>query len=90
MSGLYPFEVSGKTDIVEVRRAFPRFQILGGIDEKTIAAGREAIDEELERKTPFVFQGSGFIPFTDHTVPPDISWESFCYYRERLAELAVR
>jgi uroporphyrinogen decarboxylase len=88
VTGLYPFEVSGRTDAVEVRRAHPRFQILGGIDKKKIAAGREAIDEELERKIPPVFQSGGFVPFTDHTVPPDISWENFCYYRERLAELA--
>jgi len=89
VTGLYPFEVTGQCDIVEVRRAFPRFQILGGIDKKKIAAGRETIDEELERKVPFVFRGGGFVPFTDHSVPPNISWEDFRYYRRRLAELAV-
>jgi hypothetical protein len=75
---------------VEVRSAFPRFQILGGIDKKKIAAGKETIDEELERKVPYVFQGGGFVPFTDHSVPPNISWEDFRYYRRRLAELAAR
>jgi len=88
VTGLYPFEVTGECDIVEVRRAYPRFQILGGIDKKKIAAGKEAIDEELERKIPFVFQSGGFVPFIDHTVPPDISWQDFCYYRRRLADLA--
>ena len=60
-----------------------------GIDKRKLAAGRAAIDEELERKVPLVFEGSGFVPFTDHTVPPDVSWDNFRYYRRRLAELAV-
>jgi uroporphyrinogen decarboxylase len=89
VTGLHPFEVTGECDIVDVRRAFPRFQILGGIDKKKVAAGKAAIDEELERKVPFVFKGGGFVPFIDHSVPPDISWENFRYYRRRLAELAV-
>ena len=89
VTGLYPFEVTGNCDIVEVRRAYPRFQILGGLDKKKIAAGVEAIDEELERKIPRLFQAGGFVPFIDHTVPPDVSWENFRYYRCRLAELAT-
>jgi hypothetical protein len=88
VTGLYPFEVTGRCDIVEARKAFPHFQILGGIDKKAIAAGRAAIDAELERKIPAVSLAGGFVPFTDHFVSPDISWEHFCYYRRRLAELA--
>ena len=87
VTGLYPFEVTGACDIREVRRAYPRFQILGGIDKKAIAAGREAIDAEMESKVPALRQAGGFVPFIDHTVPPDVSWENFCYYRRRLAGL---
>jgi hypothetical protein len=86
-TGLYPFEVTGNCDVVELRRAHSRFQILGGIDKKAVAAGREAIDAELERKVPFLLRSGGFVPFVDHTVPPDVSWEDFCYYRQRLADL---
>ena len=89
VTGLYPFEVTGKCDIVEVRRAFPRFQILGGLDKRQIAAGKAAIDEELERKVPYVFKSGGFVPFMDHSVPPDVSWEDFCYYRRRLVDLTA-
>ena len=89
VTGLLPFEVTGKCDIVEVRRRFPRFHIFGGINKKMIALGKESIDLELETKIPTVFEGGGFVPFTDHTVHPEISWENFRYYRQRLAELAV-
>ena len=88
VTGLHPFEVTGRCDIVDIRKAYPRFQIMGGVDKKKIAMGRQAIDEELERKIPFVFEGGGFIPFIDHTIPPEVSWDNFCYYRRRLSELA--
>lgn len=89
VTGLFPFEVTGNCDIVKVREQFPRFQILGGIDKKMVAMGKAEIDAELKYKIPRVFKGGGFVPFIDHTVPPEISWENFCYYRRRLAELAV-
>ncbi|HEX9118334.1 MAG TPA: uroporphyrinogen decarboxylase family protein, partial [Anaerolineae bacterium] len=68
VTGLHPFEVTGKCDVVDVRKAFPSFQILGGIDKKALAQGRDAIERELARKVPFLRQGSGYIPFVDHTV----------------------
>ena len=88
-TGLYPFEVTGRNNIVDVRSAFPDFQILGGISKRAVAAGKEAIDAELESKVPPVFRSGGFVPFIDHTVPPDTSWEDFKYYRRRLAELTA-
>ena len=87
VTGLVPFEVTGKCDIREVRKRYPDFVILGGICKKEVAKGREAIDVELESKIPIVAKGGGFIPFIDHAAPPDISWQNFCYYRKRLAEI---
>lgn len=90
VTGLYPFECTGNNDIVKIRKAFPRFQILGGIDKKKIALGKYAIDQELEYKLSPLHRSGGFVPFIDHTVPPDISWSDFCYYRHRIVELAAK
>lgn len=90
MTGMLPFEVQAGMDIVEVRKAFPRLQIYGGIDKRRLAQGRAAIDAELEAKLPPLLNQGGYIPFADHLVPPDVSWEDFCYYRRRVAELAER
>ena len=46
VTGLHPFEATGRNDIVEVRRRHPRFQILGGISKKIVAQGGAAIDAE--------------------------------------------
>ena len=54
---------------------------MGGIDKVKISAGREAIDEELESKLPFMFEQGGYIAHLDHLANAEISWDDFCYYR---------
>ncbi len=88
VTGLYPFEVQANMDVVEIRRDFPRLQILGGIDKKALARGPAAIDAELARQVPAMLRHGGYVPMVDHQVPPDVSWESYLYYRRRLAEMA--
>ena len=80
---LCPFERQAGMDIVEVRKAFPDLCIAGGIDKTKIKDGPEAIDKEL-RHIPWMIEQGGFIPHVDHQVPPDVSWENFKYYREKL------
>lgn len=87
MTGMLPFEVQAGMDIVKVRRDYPQLQIYGGLDKRAFAQGKEAIDAELDYKLPPLLQQGGYIPFADHLIPPDISWENFRYYRKRVAEL---
>ena len=87
ISGMYPFEVAAGMDIVAVRKAFPHLQILGGIAKSALISGQPLIDSELEAKVPWMLQQSGYIPYMDHLVPPDVSWENFCIYRTRLNEM---
>ncbi len=85
ITGMYPFEVQAGNDVREYRARYPRLQILGGLDKRALAAGREAIDREVEKAAAMLAQG-GFVPFADHLVPPDVPWENFVYYRRALAE----
>jgi len=87
VTGMYPFEVNGGMDIVAVRKAFPRLQILGGLDKIALTQGRAAIDAELDAKVPWMLTQGGFIPHVDNNVSPDVSWENFCYYRRRLNDM---
>lgn len=84
VSVLMPCEVNAGMDVVALREAFPRLGLIGGIDKTRLAAGRELIDEELERKIPFMLERGGYIPMVDHEVPPDVSWQNFRYYRSKL------
>jgi hypothetical protein len=83
VTGLYPMEVSAGMDVVAARREYPQLQILGGIPKMEVARGPAAIDAFLEPVNTLL-EGGGYIPFGDHSFPPDIPWEHFRYYRERL------
>lgn len=86
VTGIYPFEVMAGMNVAEVRRAFPRLQILGGIDKTALARGPEAIEAALA-DVPWMLEQGGYIPYVDHLVPPDVSWEHFRLYRRRLNAL---
>ena len=66
--------------------AFQLLKMLGGFNKRALAQGPEAIDAELERLRPAIEAG-GYIPFTDHSEPPDISFANHCYYMQRLHEV---
>jgi len=87
VTGMYPMEVQSGMNVVEVRQAFPRLQILGGIDKRVLTWGKEATDRELETKVPWMLAHGGYVPYIDHFVTPEASLESFSYYRRRLNEM---
>ena len=86
VTGSSPLEAQAGASVVEVRKKHPRFLMMGGINKLKLARGRGAIDAELDAKLPYVLSTGGYIPTCDHMVPPEVSWEDFCYYRERVRE----
>jgi uroporphyrinogen decarboxylase len=82
-----PIEVAAGNDIVAYRERFGRrMAYRGGIDKRAMAAGGQAIADEVMRVAPLIEDG-GFIPGCDHGVPPDISWPNFVAFTRLLAEL---
>ena len=79
---MFPVEAA-HTDGYRIRQEFgKRVPMRGCFDKRALIAGKAAIGREFERLQPML-DGGGFIPHTDHLVPPDVSWENYCYYRER-------
>ena len=60
---------------------------MGGIDKRVLARDADAIEAEVDRVWPVVDAG-GYIPHTDHSIPPDVSWDNFWHYRTYIAEKA--
>jgi len=84
---LYPFEVQSGMDVVKVRKTFGKeLRMMGGIDKRAIAEGPSAIDNELKRVSSLVREG-GYVPAPDHSLPPDVSFNNYCYFMEKLKEL---
>ncbi len=79
---LWPFEVQAGMDVTKVRRDWPRIALMGGIDKIALAQGKDAIRKEVERVVPFMLEHCGYIPSTDHNVPPDVSYEDFLFFRD--------
>lgn len=90
MTGITPCEVASGMDVVEIRKVYPRLQIVGGLSKQSVACGPEAIDEELEYKLPFMLERGGYIPTMDHMVSPDVPWENYRYFRMRIETLAKK
>jgi len=86
VTGMFPFETNCGMDIVKVRKQYPNLQMLGGIPKSEITKGKKRIDEIL-LPVDHVLKTGGYIPFGDHLIPPDVDFENFSYYRNRLNRL---
>ena len=81
---LYPFEAQCGMDVLKIRREYGRdLRMWYGVDKRCAAKNKKAIDEELARVAPLVRDG-GYIPGPDHSFPPDVPYENYCYFMEKL------
>ena len=84
---MFPVEVAAGSDPNEIREQWGRqVLMMGGVNKRALAAGKDAIDEELAKLKPLVDEG-GFIPHVDHRVPPDVSYEDYLYYLKKKREV---
>ena len=83
MTGMYPFEVQAGNDILNIRKDYPKLQIFGGINKNELANDKDSIDKELLKVKEMIKYG-GYVPYADHLIPPNVSWENFKYYRNKL------
>ncbi len=84
--GTHPCEIAAGSDPLLLRSLSPGSTLLGGMDKRLIARGRDGIDAECERVIPLARRGA-FIPMLDHFVPPDVSWDDYRYYVDRRRKL---
>ena len=82
-----PFEVAAGNDVIEIAKKYPDLVMVGGIDKRILADGKDAIDEYLGRIMPFMVKRGGFIPTCDHGVPDNVSYENYMYYRKRMMQM---
>ena len=79
---LWPLERAADVHPLELRKRFGKsLRLWGGVDKRVLTRGPEAIREHLRELIPLIEEG-GYIPTVDHTIPPDVSWDDFCYYME--------
>ncbi len=83
----HPFEVMAGMDVVRTKREYgDRLVVRGGIDKRELAKDFAAIDREMQR-VQGAYDMGGYIPTVDHAVPPDVSWDNYCYFIDKKAEM---
>jgi uroporphyrinogen-III decarboxylase len=85
---VWPLEVAAGNNAVALRKKYGKDLILAGnIDKRALIKGPEAIREEVMSKVPFLLEKGGYFPSVDHSVPPDVTFENFCYFINLLREI---
>ena len=87
MDVMCPFEVASGNDILAIAEDYPDLILVGAIDKRVLAAGRDEIEQHLRRILPPLVRRGGFVPMCDHGVPDDVSYRNYLYYRELMCEL---
>jgi hypothetical protein len=77
-------------DYLRLRSEFGRdLRLIGGLDLDVLREGNEAIRRELEEKVPLLLAQGSYAPLLDGRVREDVSWGSYCFYRELLERLCA-
>jgi uroporphyrinogen decarboxylase len=74
---LNPLEAKAGMDALELRRRFGRrLAFYGNIDATKMYGPKPALEAELRRKVPLA-RGGGYIFHSDHSVPPQVTYERY-------------
>jgi len=89
VTGMLPLEMQAGNDLIKIRKRHPRFQMMGGFNKAVLRDDNQHMEQELSNELQIIeemIKGGGYIPFGDHFIPPDVSWESYQVYRNDLNE----
>ncbi len=88
INGIFPLECAAGMDGRDFRKKYGKNVVIyGNIDKRALAAGRSAIDNEIDKARELLKYG-GYFPCVDHWIPPDVSFESIKYYFNELYKLS--
>ena len=92
MDCLQAMEVKAGMDVRELFKRFgDRLSFYGNIDVRALISNdRKLVEEELLNKIPpIINNGGGYILHTDHSEPPEVDYETMCYFLERGREIGT-
>jgi len=82
---LQPLEVKAGMDVRELKRLYgDKLAFMGGIDVRAMASeDPSVIEEEIRSKFEVAMPGGGYLYYSDHSVPDNVSFQQY----ERVMEL---
>ena len=89
IDGIFPLERQAGVDVVQLRKDYPQLIMMGAYDKMVMSKGEAAMRAEFERLLP-VMRTGGFMPATDHQVPPEVSLENYRIYMRLYKEYCTK
>lgn len=88
---LQAIEIKAGMDLLKIYHEYgDKIAFMGGIDVRVLGTNdKKQIDEELEKKIPIVKEGYGYVLHSDHSIPPNVTYETFQYYLKKARELGA-
>jgi hypothetical protein len=85
---IMPYEVQADNDIPYLLKKHPELIAFGGMDKRAMTRDKSTfdIDAEIERVKAITTLGH-YVPFPDHLIPADVSWENYQYFVWRWKEM---
>ncbi len=78
LDGLNPLEQKAGMDVFELKEKYgDKLTLEGGIDVRNMTDGKK-IEEEIREKFAVLKPGGGYIYFSDHSIPSDVSFADYC------------
>jgi uroporphyrinogen decarboxylase len=82
-AAIQPLEAKTGMDVRQLKAEHGnRITFFGNIDIRKLSGTRQDIEEEIAGKLPIAKQNGGYMYHSDHSVPPTVSWDSYCYAME--------
>ncbi len=73
-----PLEAKSGLDVRQLKKSYgDRLTFFGNIDVRAMAGSAEEIENEIRAKLPPARQNGGYIYHSDHSVPPEVSFERY-------------
>jgi len=87
---LQAIEAKAGMDLIALCTEFgDRIAFFGGIDARALTSNdRDWIERELQAKVPFVLQHSGYILRSDHSIPPQVDYDTLQFFFARGREIS--
>jgi uroporphyrinogen decarboxylase len=87
---LHPLEAKAGMDVRQSKAQFNnRIAFMGNIDVREMAKTKDDIYREIAGKLPVAMRGGGYVYHSDHSIPPDVSFENYCYVIDTVRQLGV-
>ncbi|MDO8683256.1 MAG: uroporphyrinogen decarboxylase family protein [Armatimonadota bacterium] len=84
-SAIQPLEAKVGQDVRVLKEMYgDKITFFGNIDVRKLSGTKEEIEEEIRTKLAIAMKGGGYIYHSDHSVPPTVSFDNYCYAMELL------